>query len=322
MLANEKAPFVAVVIPCFRVKKHILKVLSEIGSDVHLIFVVDDKCPEKTGKFVEAETGDIRVKVIFHEANQGVGGATITGYREAVAEGAEIIVKIDGDGQMKPTLIPRFIRPILAGEADYTKGNRFFHLDKIQQMPTARVVGNSLLSFISKLSTGYWDIFDPTNGFTAIHARVVEELPFDKISKRYFFESDMLFRLNTLRAVVVDIPMHARYGDEESNLNISKIIGEFAGKHLANFFKRIFYTYYLRNFNIASIEIILGLVLLIFGIVVGSDRWYVSVRTGIPATSGTVMLAALPMIIGMQLVLAFMTYDMQNVPNRTLHKRL
>jgi len=151
----------------------------------------------------------------MHEENQGVGGAVMTGYRAAIADGMSVIVKVDGDGQMDARLIPLFAAPILRGEADYTKGNRFFDLEQIGAMPPMRLFGNAVLSLMTKLSSGYWDLFDPTNGFTAIHVDAARHLPFNKISRRYFFETDMLFRLNTLQAVVADVPMDASYGDGE-----------------------------------------------------------------------------------------------------------
>jgi hypothetical protein len=214
------------------------------------------------------------------------------------------------------------VRPILDGEADYTKGNRFFELEGLAAMPRLRLLGNSVLSFASKLSSGYWNVFDPTNGFTAIHAEVLRQLPHDKLARGYFFESDLLFRLGTLRAVVADVPMPARYGDEESSLSIGRALPEFAWKHLVNTGKRLFYSYYLRNFNIASIEIAAGLPLLGFGIWIGVTRWFEGYLANRPATSGTVMLAALPVLVGIQLVLAFLSYDLQNVPRDVLHRRL
>lgn len=313
---------IAVVIPCYRVRKHILGVLSAIGSECGSIYVVDDACPEGTGDHVEAECHDSRVHVIRCERNLGVGGATITGYRAAIADGADVIVKLDGDGQMDPGLIPRLLRPVLEGDADYAKGNRFFDLESLRTMPALRVIGNSLLSFLSKLSSGYWNIFDPTNGFTAIHALVARQLPLDKLSPRYFFESDLLFRLGTLRAVVCDVPMPAIYAGERSSLVIRKVVGEFALRHFANTAKRIFYGYYLRNFNIASIEIVLGLFFMTFGVGFGASSWIEGSHQGVPTTSGTVMLAALPLLVGVQLVLAFLSYDLQNVPRDVLHRRL
>jgi glycosyltransferase involved in cell wall biosynthesis len=313
---------IAVVIPSYRVTRHILGVIAGIGPEVARIYVVDDKCPDGSGAFVRANCRDPRVTVVEHEQNQGVGGAVMTGYRAAIADGAAVIVKVDGDGQMDASLIPQFVAPILAGEADYTKGNRFFNLERIGSMPPMRLFGNAVLSFLTKLSSGYWDLFDPTNGYTAIHADAARYLPFDKISRRYFFETDMLFRLNTLGAVVTDVPMDAVYGDEVSNLKISRIVTEFAAKHVRNFFKRLFYNYYLRNMSLASIELPLGVASLLFGSVFGIVHWIGAERHNLATPAGTVMLAALPVIMGVQLILAFLAYDIASVPRNPLHKKI
>ncbi len=319
MKINSHVCKVVVVIPCYRVTQHILKVIAGIGSEVWRIYVVDDKCTDGSGDYVEANCNDPRVIVLRHETNQGVGGAVMSGYRAAIADGAEVIVKLDGDGQMDPSLILNFIEPILADEADYTKGNRFFDLEEIRAMPKIRLFGNAVLSFMTKLSSGYWDLFDPTNGYTAIHADVARHLPFAKISQRYFFETDMLFRLNTLRAVVVDVPMAAQYGDEVSNLKISKILGEFLFKHTRNLIKRVFYNYYLRDMSLASIELPLGIIMVFFGVSYGGWHWFLSIREGVLATAGVVMISALPMLMGLQLVLAFLAYDINSVPSRPIH---
>jgi hypothetical protein len=175
---------------------------------------------------------------------------------------------------------------------------------------------------MTKFSSGYWDLFDPTNGYTAIHADIARHLPFKKISSRYFFETDMLFRLNTLRAVVVDVPMDAKYSDEVSNLRISKIMGEFLFKHIRNFTKRIFYNYYLRDLSLASIELPLGLGLLFWGGGFGLFHWFESAQGGVATPAGTVMLAALPILMGTQLILAFLGYDILSVPRRPRHRGL
>jgi dolichol-phosphate mannosyltransferase len=312
---------IAVVIPSYKVTRHVLGVIASIGPEVSRIYVVDDKCPDGSGKLVREQCTDVRVTVLEHDANQGVGGAVITGYRAAIAEGAKIIVKVDGDGQMNPALIPSFVAPILAGEADYTKGNRFFNLEQIRAMPPVRLFGNAVLSLLTKVSSGYWDLFDPTNGYTAIHADAARYLPFDKLSRRYFFETDMLFRLNTLGAVVVDVPMDAQYGDEVSNLKVSRIVTEFAGKHVRNFLKRLFYNYYLRNMSLASIELPLGVLMMTFGLIYGLAHWLSSAQHQVATPAGTVMLAAVPLIMGVQLVLAFLAYDIASVPRRPLHKK-
>jgi len=316
------APTIAVVIPAFRETQHVLDVLARCGPEVTRIYVVDDGCPDATGRLVESRCTDPRVRVLFHETNCGVGAATLTGYARALEDGAEVIVKVDGDGQMDPALIPRFVAPLLRGEADYVKGNRFHTIDGLRDMPWPRLVGNAVLSFVTKISTGYWNVFDPTNGFTAIHAAVARELPFERISKRFFFESDMLFRLNTIQAVVTDVPMRAIYREEQSSLSIARAVGEFSVKHLGNAARRLFYNYYLRNFNVASLQILVGTVFLVVGTVFGATHWWRSLATGEIATTGTVMLAALPIMVGVQLLLAFVSYDMSNVPTRPIHPRL
>lgn len=314
------SPKIAVVIPCFKVTKHIGFVIRSIPSSIDSIYVIDDACPDSSGTHVQRTLDDPRVIVLFNQANLGVGGAVMVGYQAALDDGADIIIKIDGDGQMDPQLIPAFIEPILSGEADYTKGNRFFDLELVSQMPKLRLFGNAVLSFLTKLSSGYWNLFDPTNGYTAIHADVCRRLPFKKISNRYFFETDMLFRLNTLRAVVVDVPMEAKYEDETSHLKVYSIIGEFLVKHAKNFGKRIFYNYYLRDLSLASVELIIGLLLTIFGISFGLYHWLASANLGTSTPAGTVMLAAMPLLVGIQLILQFLGYDIASVPKRPLHK--
>lgn len=309
---------IAVVIPSYRVRSHIMPLLEGIGPEVAQIFVVDDACPEGTGALVLAECRDHRVVVLVHEQNQGVGGAVITGYQHAFAAGAEVIVKLDGDGQMDPALIPLFVGPIIAGRADYVKGNRFYNIEDVRTMPKVRLLGNAALSFLTKLSSGYWNIFDPTNGYTAISAALLPHFPLHKVGRRYFFESDMLFRLNGIQALVLDLPMTAIYADERSGLKAGRVFPQFLGGNIGNFLKRVFYSYFLRGFSIASVELLTGLAFLLFGVVFGIHGWATSLAAGRPATTGTVMLAALPVILGVQLLLSFLAFDIAATPARAI----
>lgn len=313
---------IAVVIPCYKVREHISGIIAQIGAEVSLIYVVDDCCPEQSGQYAADSVKDERLRVIRNPKNLGVGGAVLAGYKAAIADGAEVIVKIDGDGQMDPTMIPRFIAPILKNQADYTKGNRFYDLTHIARMPAARLFGNAALSFMTKFSTGYWNIFDPTNGYTAIHAKVASALPAERISHRYFFETDMLFRLNTMRAVVVDIPMDAAYGSEQSHLRIGKILGEFLFKHARILTKRIFYNYFLRDMTLASVELLAGGSLFAFGLVFGLAHWSKAIVSGNPTPLGTIMIAAMSLLVGLQLILAFLGFDIAAVPKRPVHDDL
>jgi glycosyltransferase involved in cell wall biosynthesis len=313
---------IAVVIPCYGVRKQILGVLGAIGPEVAAIYVVDDACPESTGQYVTASCSDARVRVVTNEKNLGVGGATMRGYAAAMDDGMDILVKLDGDGQMDPARIPSLVRPLLEGAADYAKGNRFFNLDDVSGMPTVRLIGNSMLSLVNKVSSGYWDVMDPTNGFTALHATVCRALPLDKIARDYFFESDMLFRLATLRAVVVDVPMPAHYGGEKSHLRVGRVAATFPGRFMVRTLKRLFYSYFLRDFNAGTVQFLLGVALAAFGAAFGAIHWRESIESGIPATAGTIMVAALPILIGGHLLVAALNYDIANVPHRPLHPQL
>jgi len=309
---------IAVVIPCYKVTQYVLEVIGAIGPEVSAVYAVDDACPDGSGRFIEEHSHDPRVRVLLHAENQGVGGAVVTGYRAALIDSMDIVVKIDGDGQMNPALIPHFVRAIVRGKADYTKGNRFYRPESLRGMPLTRLIGNAALSFINKLSTGYWPIMDPTNGYTAIHAAVLRQLPLDKLERRYFFESDMLFRLNIVRAVVRDVPMDAVYGGEQSNLKVSRVLPEFLFKHAQRFFKRYVYVYLLRDFNLGSVYSLFGALLCMAGLVFGISHWVYGAMTGEPATSGTVMLAALPVLVGIQLLIAFLHHDVSHVPTEPL----
>lgn len=311
----------AVVIPCYKVSGHILEVLAGIGPEVSAIYVIDDACPEKSGELVKKKSKDKRVKVLAHSQNQGVGGAVITGYKEALKDGFDVVVKIDGDGQMDPKLIQTIAKPVLEGEADYSKGNRFDSLDNLFAMPRLRIFGNAILSLWSKLSTGYWTITDPTNGFTAIHRKALENIALDKVRKSYFFESDLLFRLSIINAVVTDVPMVAVYGDEKSSLKISKVLVEFPWRHTVNLWKRVFYRYYLREWSVASFELPLGFGFVVFGTWFGLASYFAAAAAGRATTAGQVTLSAVALILGVQLLLSFLSYDVQSEPRVPRQKR-
>jgi dolichol-phosphate mannosyltransferase len=313
---------IAAVIPCYKVREHIVAVVEGVSDYVDHVFVIDDCCPDRSGDLVRETFSTNTVTVLRHPQNQGVGGATKSGYRAALAAGYEIMVKIDGDGQMDPGYIPLLVRPLVDMEADYAKGNRFFRREYLRKMPMVRMLGNSALSLMAKTSSGYWNIMDPTNGFTALHATAAQEIDFAKVDNRYFFESDMLFRLNIARAVVVDIPMESRYGTEKSNLRVAPAMLEFSVKHARNFCKRFLYNYLIRDLSVGSLQAISGLLLFVFGVAFGSLTWIQSAAADRDTPVGTVMLATLPIILGFQLLLASLSFDIANVPTRPIQQAL
>lgn len=311
----------AVVIPCFKVRNQILGVLSGIGPEVSKIYLVDDACPEKTVEFVQSQSNDKRLAFIFHEKNKGVGGAVKSGYSAALQDGMDVVVKLDGDGQMNPQLITTIARPVLEGEADYSKGNRFDSLENLFSMPKVRIFGNAVLSLWSKVSSGYWTITDPTNGYTAIHRKAIEAINLSKVRDSYFFESDMLFRLSIANCVVADVPMVAVYGDEKSNLRLTKVIFEFPWRHTINFLKRIFYRYYLREWSVGSFELPIGVLLVVFGAWFGISSYLIASAAGVATTAGQVTASAVALILGVQLLLSFLSYDVQSEPRIPRQKR-
>jgi dolichol-phosphate mannosyltransferase len=318
-IAISKTP-VAVVIPAYRAAAHIAGVLRGIPSLVEWIIVVDDCSPDDTADVVQAEMQrDKRICLLRHEKNQGVGGAVLTGYDEAYRLGAAVVVKMDSDGQMDPLYLPALIDPIVREQTDYTKGNRYLHARQLRSMPLIRRVGNLGLSFLTKLASGYWNVFDPTNGYTAIHAALIPLLNREGIARRYFFESSLLLELSLLRAVVHDISIPAKYGNEISNLSITQTLRQFPGKLLKGFCRRLWIQYFVRDFSIASLYALAGLTLLVSGTVFGTVQWCESAYNGIASPTGTVMLAALPVLLGIQFLLQATSLDIHNQPTHCLH---
>ncbi|MBU1711805.1 MAG: glycosyltransferase family 2 protein, partial [Proteobacteria bacterium] len=248
--------------------------------------------------------------------NKGVGGSVITGYIKAMELNCDIIIKIDGDGQMESRYIPDFIEPLVKGDADYTKGNRFKNLQALKAMPGIRLLGNSLLSFLVKAASGYWNIMDPTNGYTAIHRHVLEKINFNKIDKRYFFESDMLINLNIANAVVKDIDIPSKYGQEKSSIRIMQVLFQFPFKLLKGLSKRIFLKYFIYDFNMASVYILIGLPVFVISIVFGIVEWIDSIASGISKSPGTIMLVALPIIVSFQMLIQALQIDINSVPRK------
>jgi dolichol-phosphate mannosyltransferase len=319
--AAQHPPRIAVIIPAYRAAAHIGRVLSRIPASVSHIVVVEDCSPDDTAEVVR-NWRDPRVTLVRHTENQGVGGAVMTGYQAALAQGADILVKMDSDDQMDPGYLGPLIAPLLRGEADYTKGNRFLHTRELHSMPLARRIGNAGLSFMTKLASGYWNIFDPTNGYTAIAAPVARLLRNDSISKRYFFESSVLLELSQLRAVVRDVAMPAIYGDETSSLSVANSLREFAPRLFRGFCRRLFTNYFVRDFSLVALFLLAGVLLTGFGTLWGAYHWYQSIHTGRAAPTGTVMLAVLPIVLGIQFLLQGVIADIQGVPTRPLHPDL
>lgn len=306
---------IAVVIPAFRVGQYIAGVIRKVPSFVQTIIAVDDHSSDDTRQVLDqlART-DQRLVVIHHGRNEGVGGATKSGYHEALRRGADVVVKMDGDGQMNPDYIERLVAPISSGQAEYTKGNRFQGWSYLQTMPLMRKIGNLGLSFLIKLASGYWNVFDPTNGFTAISAKTLQELDSERLEQGYLFESSMLVELYMLNVRIKQVPMPAVYNGAPSSLSIWKSLFEFPRYLLPALVRRFVRRYVWEDFTAVSVFVILGLLSLAFGTIFGVYHWIKSIQMAQPATAGTVMLSALPIILGFQLLLQAIVLDIANVP--------
>jgi glycosyltransferase involved in cell wall biosynthesis len=311
---------VCVVIPMYRVAPYIQTVIRGIPSWVWRIVAVDDASPDDCADQALA-LGDPRLVVVRHETNGGVGAAVMTGFRKAAELGGTILVKMDGDNQMKPEYLEDVIRPILEGKADYAKGNRFTHTQAIARMPLVRRIGNVGLSFLAKVASGYWNVFDPTNGYLAIDAGVFEELDPERIHPRYFFETSMLVELNLLRAVAADVPMPAQYDGEISSLSITRTLIEFPTLLLRSFWRRLMMQYFVLDFSAGSLFMVVGSLIMLFGTAWGLVRWRQSILSGVPASTGTVMIAVLPVMLGFQLILQTVVLDVQSVPQLVRSRR-
>jgi len=314
-----EALHVAVVVPAYQAARTIEPVLATVPAFVRSVVVVDDASTDDTAAVVQAMARrDPRIVLERHAANGGVGAAMKTGYRRACAAGAEIVAKMDADAQMDPANLPRLVLPIALGTADYAKGNRFLRPKELRQMPLARLVGNAVLSFVSKLSSGYWQLLDPTNGYTAISREALDALDFDHLDDRFFFESSMLIELGMVRAVAVDVPMPSRYGDEQSQLSLSHSAVSFALKHTRYGLRRLVRRYFVTDFSPASLMLALAFPLAAFGVGFGVRAWIRGSMLDRPATAGQVMIAALSLGAGAYCFVQAMVYDMVSVPQRPL----
>lgn len=310
---------IAVVIPAYRVEREIEKVICAVPSYVAHIIVVDDASPDRTNEVVsQLMQKEPRLLLVRHKHNQGVGGVMVSGFRKALELEAQIIIKVDGDGQMDLSHIPILIIPLIQGKADYAKGNRFRDFVALRKMPPVRRFGNIALGFLVKMATGYWNIFDPTNGYIAIRSNVLGQIPLERIARTYYFETSMLAELYLIGAYVTDVALPARYGNEKSSLKIHSILFEFPPRLLVTFLRRMALKNFLYDFTMASIYIISGIPLLLFSLIFGITKWIKYATLEIPAPTGTIMIPTLCAILGIQLLLSAIQIDLQSVPRTPL----
>jgi len=320
LLRRRPEVHVAAVVPAYNVAVQLGEVLRQMPALFKSIIVVDDASHDESAAVAERYAQlDPRIIVMRHDVNRGVGGAMLTGFSKALEAGADIVVKVDGDGQMPLWLAPQLVQPLIDGTADYTKGNRFRDFQAVRAMPFIRRVGNVALSFLSKAATGYWHCFDPTNGFVAIRADVLSQLPLQKIDPSYFFETSMLSHLYVLGAVVKEMPMPARYAGETSNLSITRVVRQFPGKLVWSLIRRLVLKNFVYDFNLESFHILAGVPLLLSGLLYGGYHWWWYATRNLAAPTGTVVLSALFITLGAQLLISAVNLDLQSIPREPIN---
>jgi dolichol-phosphate mannosyltransferase len=302
---------IAVVIPAFRAEATIGAVIQQVPECVYQIIVVDDASPDQTANIV-ARITDPRIILIRHERNLGVGGAMVSGYRKALESGADLIAKIDADGQMDPRYLDRFAAAAVRCRCDYVKANRFGHIANLAAMPKTRLAGNLALTIFTKFVSGYWNVFDPQNGYILITRKLLKRLDLDRIDQGYFFENSMLIQLNIMRARIAEIYLPAKYGAEVSSMKLPHIAQSFPGKLLRGFFYRIYQKYVFRSLSPFAVLTGFGLIAITWGVLWGGAAWWISYTTRVAATTGTVMIALLPFLLGWSALLQAFVLDVQD----------
>ena len=311
--ASEVPLSVTVIVPTHNEVAHIGAVLDSMPAYVDRVIVVDDASSDGTAALVE-KRGEARVSLIRHETNRGVGAAMRTGYQAAIEAGSDLVVKMDGDGQMRPEELRRLLGALVIGLADYAKGNRFYLRDASADMPRQRSFGNSVFSFLTKIASGYWHVFDSQCGFTAVRGSYLKLIDLSLLPDDYFFENAMLIQLNAVNARVVDVPTSTIYGQEVSGIDVRRVLLTFPPRLLSAGLGRFWRKQLVTDFGAIGGLTIVGLLLCGFGVVFGVYHWWLSTVSQHFASTGTVMLAVLPFIVGVQLIVQAYVLSVQASP--------
>jgi glycosyltransferase involved in cell wall biosynthesis len=304
---------IAAVVPAYNESKLIGKTILTMPDFVDLIVVVNDKSTDDTSEQARA-VGDPRVVVIDHEVNTGVGGAIMDGHSRALELGADINVVMAGDAQMDPAFLPELLDPICEQGYEFTKANRFYTRMTFTKMPFMRLAGSIGLSFATKAASGYWNLFDPQNGYTAVSRTALNRIPAEKISRGFAFENDLLIWLNIANVRAKDVPVPAVYGEEVSSMRIHRVIVPIGGLLIRGFWRRMFRKHVLQSFSAVALLFFTGLALVMFGLAVGV--WVLFETLGPPvATTGSVLLSVAPLLTGIHMLVNALMLDIQSTPD-------
>lgn len=304
---------VAFVIPAYNEEKLIKKTLTTLPDFVDKAYVVDDCSKDKTLQILQQLAKQNKKIVVLHnEVNQGVGASLVNGFRAALAGDCQLIGVMAADAQCNPDYIHKMIDSLIDNKVDYVKANRFVHLEDLAQMPTYRRIGNIFITILTKFATGYYSIFDSQNGYGVFRREILEVLPLDRIGKRYDYENTLLINMSIMNASIKDEPVPAIYGDETSTIPFFRTAWRALRVLWNGFWRRIFHKYVVVNFHPIALFLFGGIVLSIIGIAFGIYIFAAKVFAGTSPSTGTVMMSALPLILGFQLFLTSIVMDMNN----------
>lgn len=300
---------ITVVVPAHNEELLIGQTIRSMPEFVDRIIVIDDKSTDATAHRAR-EVGDPRVVLIRHEHNLGVGGAILTGHQKALDLGGDIDVVMAGDAQMNPDYLTKLLDPIVEDGYGFAKANRFYNSESFEGMPLHRVIGNVVLSFMTKFASGYWQLFDPQNGYTAIGHDALRRLQFKKIASGYQFENDLLISLSILGVRAKDVPIPAVYGEEVSGMKLRKVIPQITSLLFSGFWKRIWFKYVLWSFSPIALLLFTGIFLVIWGLGWGVFDIVYALGVGSP-TAASALLSVAPLMTGIYMLIQALVLDIQ-----------
>jgi glycosyltransferase involved in cell wall biosynthesis len=301
---------VAVVVPAYNEEALVGSTVAGIPEFVDHVFVVDDGSTDATAE--KAREGDKRVEVLRSGKNEGVGAAIIAGYRRAIQDKIDVTCVMAADGQMDPDDLETLVRAVALDECDYAKANRLFTGQAWEIIPRTRYLGNAVLSFLTKIASGYWHVADSQSGYTAVNLETLKLLDLQRVYRRYGFPNDMLVHLNVINRRVRDYPSRPIYGvGERSGIRLRRVVPRISWLLIKGFFWRLREKYIIRDFHPLVLFYTLGFLLFAAGVVLGV------VETGLrfagnPIPAATIVLVALFIISGLQLLLFAMWFDMES----------
>jgi glycosyltransferase involved in cell wall biosynthesis len=301
---------IGVVVPAYNEERLIQETIDGIPAYVDKIYVINDASTDSTADIINNVT-DPRVVPIHHEVNKGVGAAIINGYKHSLADKMDLVAVMAGDNQMDPAELPKLIMPIIENKADYAKGNRLLSKQMRQGMSPWRAFGNSLLSMITKIGSGYWNVADPQNGYTVISRTALEAIDLDSIYTYYGYCNDILLKMNAFGMRVIDVTMPARYGSEKSKIKYGKFICKVAPMIFRGFLWRLKMKYMVLDFHPLVLFYFAGMVLCPLGLLFG--LWIILQRLEfhMRISQNYPLLDVFISLVGMQFLFFAMFFDMQ-----------